>query len=201
MPQIQTLDDFYVFCQENPTYKFERDADGTIDGTPSTGEKTRLRSSKLNLQIGIWNQETKLGEVFDSSIAFYLPDGSTRSPDVAWINRDRWDALTDGEQEKFPPVCPDFVIEPVSPSDSLNTAKKKMQEVWIVNGYRMAWLIDPKSETTHVFRANGEIQIIPFDTTLSGEEVLTGFELGLYLTFTSFPQRPSLRHSCSSAVR
>lgn len=120
-----------------------------------------------------------MGEVFDSSTAFYLPDGSTRSTDVAWISRERWDALTDGEQEKFPPVCPDFVIELVSPSNSPNSAKKKVQEVWMANGCRLAWLIDPKTETTHVFRANREIQIVPFDTTLSGEEVLIGFTLSL----------------------
>jgi Uma2 family endonuclease len=177
VPQIQTLDDFYIFCQENPTYKFERSADGTIDVMPNTGGKTGMRNSELNADVIIWNRQTKSGIVFDSSTAFFLPDGSTRSPDVAWISRERWDALTDGEQEKFPPVCPDFIIELVSPSDSLNNTKKKMQEVWMANGCRLAWLIDPKTETTHIFRANGEIQIVPFNTTLSGEEVLTGFTL------------------------
>jgi Uma2 family endonuclease len=179
VPQIQTLDDFYVFCQENPIYKFERDADGIIAVMPNTGGKTGLRNSKLNLRIGIWNEETRLGEVFDSSTAFYLPDGSTRAPDVAWISRERWDALTESEQDKFPPLCPDFVIELVSPSDVLNSAKKKMQDVWMANGCRLAWLIDPKTETTHIFRANGEIQIVPFNTTLSGEDVPVGFELTL----------------------
>lgn len=179
IPQIQTLDDFYVFCQENPTYKFERDPDGHITVMPNTGGKTGLRNSKLNLRVGIWNEQTNLGEVFDSSTAFYLPDGSTRSTDVAWIARERWGALTDTEQEKFPPVCPDFIIELASPSDSLNSAKKKMEEVWMANGCRLAWLIDPKTETTHIFRANGEIQIVGFDTALSGEEVLVGFALSL----------------------
>lgn len=179
VPQIITQDDFYLFCQENPTKKFERDTDGTILLMPNTGGKTGLRNSKLNLRIGIWNETSKLGEVFDSSTTFYLPDGSTRSPDVAWISRERWEALTEREQEMFPPVCPDFVIELLSPSDSLNTTRKKMQDVWVANGCRLAWLIDPKTETTHIFRANGEIQLVGFDKPLSGEEVLPGFELTL----------------------
>lgn len=179
VPQIRTQEDFYLFCQENPSYKFERETDGTIILMPNTGGKTGLRNSKLNLRIGIWNEKHNLGEVFDSSTAFYLPDGSTRSPDVAWISRERWDGLTEREKEQFPPVCPDFVIELLSPSDSLNTTKKKMQEVWIANGCHLAWLIDPKTETTHIFRANGEILIVGFDKPLSGEDVLTGFELTL----------------------
>ena len=144
---------------------------------PNTGGKTGIRNSELNADVIIWNRQTKLGVVFDSSTAFYLPDGSTRSPDVAWINNERWNALTDAEQEKFPPVCPDFIIELVSASDALSNAKTKMQDVWIKNGCRLAWLIDPKSETTHIFRANGEIQIVSLNTPLSGEDVLEGFEL------------------------
>lgn len=176
--QIRTRDDFYAFCQDNPTYKFEREPDGRIIVMPNTGGRTGLRNSKLNLRIGIWNEEDGLGEVFDSSTAFDLPDGSTRSPDVAWVSRERWEALSEREQEKFPPICPDFVIELLSPSDSLTTAKTKMTDVWMANGCRLAWLIDPKTETTHIFRANGEIQIVQgFDKSLSGENVLMGFVL------------------------
>ena len=178
--QIKTRDDFYAFCQDNPTYKFEREPNGRIIVMPNTGGKTGLRNSKLNLRIGLWNEENGLGEVFDSSTAFDLPDGSTRSPDVAWISRERWEALNEREQEKFPPICPDFVIELLSPSDSLNATKAKMTDVWMANGCRLAWLIDPKTETTHIFRANGEIQIVQgFDKPLSGEDVLVEFAMRL----------------------
>ncbi len=178
--QIMTTDEFYTFCQDNPTYNFERDPDGRIFVMPNTGGKTGIRNSEINADVIIWNRQTKLGLVFDSSTAFDLPDGSTRSPDVAWVSRERWESLTEAQQEKFPPVCPDFVIELLSPSDSLSITKKKMTEVWIANGCRLAWLIDPKTETTHIFRANGEIQLVQgFDKTLSGEDVLPGLTLTL----------------------
>lgn len=179
VPQVKNADDFYFFCQENPDYKFEREADGHILFMPNTGGKTGRLNSKLNLRVGVWNEDTNLGEVFDSSTAFSLPDGSTRSPDVAWISRDRWEALTEQEQVKFTPICPDFVIELLSATDSLNAAKVKMKDVWMANGCRLAWLIDPKTQTTHIFRANGEIQIVGFNKPLSGEEVLVNFTLVL----------------------
>lgn len=181
--QIRTRDDFYAFCQDNPTHKFERVPDGRIIVMPNTGGRTGMRNSELNADVIIWNRQAKLGRVFDSSTAFDLPDGTTRSPDVAWVNNERWEALSEREQEKFPPICPDFVIELLradvrSPSDSLTTTKTKMTDVWMANGCRLAWLIDPKTETTHIFRANGEIQIVQgFDKPLSGEDVLVGFEL------------------------
>lgn len=175
--QIMTQEEFYFFCQENPDHRFEREPDGRIIVMPNTGGKTGRKNSELTTDVTIWNRQTRLGEVFDSSTAFNLPDGSTRSPDVAWISREHWDALTEGEQEKFPPICPDFVIELLSATDSLKVGKKKMEEVWIANGCRLAWLIDPKTEQTHIFRANGEVQIVGFDKPLSGEDVLVGFEL------------------------
>ncbi|GAB4023589.1 Uma2 family endonuclease [Spirosoma koreense] len=177
--QIRNPDDFYAFCQENPDYKFERESDGRIIVMPNTGGKTGRKNSELTTDVTLWNRQTKLGEVFDSSTAFNLPDGSTRSPDVSWISQERWDALTEREQEQFPPICPDFVIELLSVTDSLKAAKSKMTDVWIANGCRLAWLIDPKSQTTHIFRTNGEIQIVGFDHPLSGEDVLPGFELTL----------------------
>lgn len=177
--QIMTQEEFYFFCLENPDHKFERDTDGHIIVMPNSGGKTGRKNSELTTDVTIWNRQTKLGEVFDSSTAFNLPDGSTRSPDVAWVSSERWEALNEREQDKFPPLCPDFVIELLSATDSLKTAKKKMEEVWIANGCRLAWLIDPKTQLTHIFRANGEIQIAGFDKTLSGEDVLAGFELKL----------------------
>ena len=178
--QIKTQEEFYNFCQDNAKYRFEREPDGLIIVMPNTGGKTGRLNSKLNLRVGVWNEKVNLGEVFDSSTAFYLPDGSTRSPDVAWVDSARWNQLSEREQEQFPPICPDFVIELVSASDSLKVARNKMSDVWIANGCRLAWLIDPKTEATYIFRANGEIQIVSgFDNVLSGEDVLAGFELEL----------------------
>lgn len=178
--QLTSADAFYDFCQDNPDHKFERDSDGHIFLMPNTGGETGVKNSELNADITIWNRQQKSGIVFDSSTAFNLPDGSTRSPDVAWIDRQRWEILTDREQEKFPPLCPDFVIELVSATDSLKVAKAKMADVWIANGCRLAWLIDPKTQTVHIFRANGEIQILPdFSKSLSGEDVLPSLLLQL----------------------
>lgn len=150
---------------------------------------TQGETGNINLKLGtrveIWNETEDTGLTFDSSTAFKLPDGSTRSPNVAWIRNDRWNTLTDRQQDRtdvrqFPPVCSDFIIELLWPTDSLKATKAKVQYVWISNGCRLAWLIDPKTQTTHIFRANGEIQLIEgFDKTLSGENILPGFVLEL----------------------
>ena len=177
-----TLSDeaFYAFCQRNPDLRFEREPDGRLLITPFSGGLIGNINARINALFFSWLEKTNSGEMFDSSTAFRLPDGSTRSPDVAWVRIDRWNALTEREQEQFPPLCPDFVIELVSSTDVLKTAKAKMLDVWMQNGCRLAWLIDPKAETAHIFRANGEIQIINgFDKTLSGEDVLVGFTLPL----------------------
>lgn len=173
-------EEFYAFCQRNPDLRFEREPDGKLTIMPNTGGKTGRINFRLYRLFFPWLDENPNGEMFDSSTAFRLPDGSTRSPDVAWVRLDRWNALTERQQEQFPPLCPDFVIELLSSTDALKTAKAKMLDVWMQNGCRLAWLIDPKSETTHIFRANGEIQIVTgFDSNLSGEDVLVGFTLPL----------------------
>ncbi|TAE27342.1 MAG: Uma2 family endonuclease [Cytophagales bacterium] len=175
--QVVTDEEFFYFCQENPDHTFEREPNGRITVMPNTGGKTGRLNFKIGGHFFNWNETAQLGEAFDSSTAFRLPDGSTRSPDVAWICHDRWYSLTEREQEQFPPLCPDFVIVLRSATDSNTLSKKKMTDVWIANGCRLAWLIDPSEQLTHVFRANGEIQIIPFSKPLLGEDVLPGFEL------------------------
>ena len=171
-------EEFYAFCQRNPDLRFEREPDGKLIIRPNTGGKTGKINFRLYSLFFPWLEESRSGEMFDSSTSFRLPDGSTRSPDVAWVRLDRWNALTEREKEQFPPLCPDFVIELLSATDVLKTAKAKMPDVWMQNGCQLAWLIDPKLQTTHIFRANGEIQIIEgFDKTLLGEDVLNGFTM------------------------
>lgn len=177
---VMTDEEFYNFCQNNAEYKFEREPDGKIITMPNTGGKTGNINQRLGTRVEVLNEQEDTGLTFDSSTAFKLPDGSTRLPDVAWVSNDRWESLTEKQQEQFPPICPDFVIELLSPTDSLKVAKAKMHNVWIANGCRLAWLIDPKSQLTHIFRQNGEIQLVDgFDKTLSGENVLPGFLLDL----------------------
>ncbi|MBC7571644.1 MAG: Uma2 family endonuclease [Spirosoma sp.] len=177
---ILSDEEFYAFCQRNSDLRFEREPDGKLIVMPNTGGKTGNKNSRLNAFLTFWTIESGTGIEFDSSTAFRLADGSTRSPDASWVRLDRWNALTEREQEQFPPLCPDFVIELMSATDTLSTSKTKMLDVWIANGCHLAWLIDPKAQTTHIFRANGEIQIINgFDKTLSGEDVLEGFLLDL----------------------
>jgi Uma2 family endonuclease len=173
-------EEFYDFCQQNSNLKLERDADGTILIMPNTGGKTGIRNGEIIFQLILWNKKHKLGKVFDSSTAFKLPSSAVRSADGAFVSLDRWEALTDDEQERFPPLCPDFVIELMSKSDTLTDAKEKMQDDWMANGCRLGWLIDPFNQTTYIYRADGSIQINRgFGQPLSGEDVLPGLEFDL----------------------
>lgn len=176
-----TDDEFFYYCQENPDHKFERAADGTIIVMGQTGGETGKRNSELNADLAIWNRSTKLGFVFDSSTGFILPNSAVRSPDAAWVTAERWNALSSDERKKFPPLCPEFLVELMSESDVLRMAEDKMRE-YIDNGCRLAWLIDPKTETVRIYRFDGSVQVIQgFDNTLSGENVLPDFTFNLSL--------------------
>lgn len=127
-PIIELTDNqFYQLCRENPEIKFERNAAGELLIMPPTGGETGNRNSEINADFVIWNRQTQLDKVFDSSTCFKLPNGANRSPDVAWIRQERWNALTPEQKEKFPAIAPDFVLELMSPSDTLRETQEKMQ--------------------------------------------------------------------------
>jgi Uma2 family endonuclease len=171
---------FYDFCRQNDHLKFERNADGTIVAMPNTGGKTGNRNTKIVACLDLW-AETYGGLVFDSSTAFKLPNGATRSPDAAWLTDARWNALTPAEQERFPPVAPDFVVELMSNTDSQTAAKTKMDE-YLANGVRLGWLIDTKRQDVFVYHADGTIQThTDFNVPVSGGDVLPGFTFDLRL--------------------
>ena len=173
-------DAFYDFCRQNEHLRFERNPDGIIVAMPNTGGKTGIRNSVIIFKLYGW-AESFGGLVFDSSTAFKFPNGATRSPDAAWISDARWNALTDAQQEKFPPVAPEFVVELVSATDSINKAKEKMQE-YIANGVLLAWLINPKQEDVLIYRADDTIsKHTDFDQPITGEDVLPGFAFDLRL--------------------
>ena len=171
-------DEFYAFCQQNRDQKFERRADGTIELMSLTGGESGRRNSRLTSRLDRWAEDTGLGVVFDSSTGFRLPNGAVRSPDAAWVSQAAWEALTPEQRRKHVPLCPDFAVELLSETDSISDLVIKMQE-YLDNGLRLGWLLDPKTETARVFRADGSVEVKSFADTLSGEDVLPGFAFPL----------------------
>jgi Uma2 family endonuclease len=182
-PVIELTDEqFFQLCQRNPDVKFERSAKGELIIMPPTGGETGNHNSEINADFVIWNRQTKLGKVFDSSTGFKLPNGADRSPDVAWIKQERWDALTPEQKEKFPPIAPDFVLELMSPTDTLQKTQEKMQE-YMENQVKLGWLINRKNRRVEIYRLSKEVEVLESPTELSGEDILPGFILNLQTVF------------------
>ncbi|BAU12803.1 hypothetical protein LEP3755_33340 [Leptolyngbya sp. NIES-3755] len=177
-----TNDEFYKFCQQNPNLKIESTAEGALVVMPPTGGGSGKRNFSLTTYFGIWVEQTQLGEGFDSSTIFQLPNGAKRSPGVAWVTNDRWNALTLEEQERFPPIAPDFVIELRSRTDDIEDLEAKMQE-YMENGVRLGWLLDPITKQVKVYREGEPVETLQNPATLSGETVLPGFVLDLSRVF------------------
>jgi Uma2 family endonuclease len=147
-----------------------------------TGGTAGRKNRRLTQQLGNWADRDGTGEVFDSSTVFVLPNGARRSPDVSWIRLERWNQLSQAQQDGFPPIVPNFVIELVSPSDLKNQRyedlQAKMQE-YLENGTQLGWLIEPSAKTVEIYRSGQQVEILNNPQTLSGEEILPGFNLDL----------------------
>lgn len=173
-----TDEQFFQLCQVNRELRFERTATGELLIMPPAGGETGNRNGRLTQQLFNWADTNGTGIAFDSSTGFKLPNGADRSPDAAWLKQERWDSLTPEQKEKFIPLCPDFVIELLSPSDSLKVTQEKMQE-YRDNGTRLGWLINRKSRQVEIYRIGQEVEVLQSPATLSGEMVLPGFVLNL----------------------
>jgi Uma2 family endonuclease len=152
-------DEFFSFCVQNKGLNIERDENKQILIMPPEGNDSSAKNSILNFDLFLWNKKTRLAIVFDSSAGFYLSDTSMRNPDAAWISNEKWNRIGKEERKKFTNLTPDFVIELMSASDRLNSAKDKMEK-WIKNGVLLAWLIDPKNETVHVYKSSGTMEVV-----------------------------------------
>jgi Uma2 family endonuclease len=173
-----TDEQFYQLCQDNETLRFERTATGELIIMPPTGGETSNRNGRLNQQLFNWTDTDGTGIAFDSSGGFKLPNGADRSPDASWVKLERWNALTPEQQTKFAPLCPDFVVELLSPSDSLTETQKKMKE-YRDNGARLGWLINRKTRKVEIYRPGQDVEVLESPASLSGEYVLPGFVLNL----------------------
>ena len=179
-----TDEQFFLLCQNNGDLRFERTASGEIIIMPPTGGETSNNNFEIAMQLGMWNKQTKLGKGFDSNGGFTLPNGAVRAPDASWLKLERWEALTPQERQKFLPLCPDFVVELRSPTDSVKQLQAKMQE-YIDNGARLGWLIDAETRQVEIYRPNQDIEILENPLALSGEDVLPGFVLDMVQMLSS----------------
>jgi Uma2 family endonuclease len=178
-PAIELTDEqFFDLCQINRDLRLERTAEGDLIIMPPTGSRTSnaIRTSKGNSISG--RSGTVLARLFFSSGGFKLPNGAERSPDASWISRSRLIDLTPEQQQRFLPLCPDFVIELRSPSGSRGDIKARMDE-YIENGARLGWLIDPETRRVHIYRPGRVVEILEAPWQVSGDPVLSGFVLDL----------------------
>jgi Uma2 family endonuclease len=169
---------FYELCSSNPDIRFERNATGELIIMPPVGGESGNRNGRVNQQLFNWSDMDNTGIAFDSSTGFKLPNGAERSPDASWVQLSRWNALTSEQQTRFLPLAPDFLIELLSPSDSLKVTQKKMEE-YQSNGVRLGWLINRKLRQVEIYRVGKEVEVLDNPSSLLGEDVLPGFILNL----------------------
>ena len=169
---------FVQLAWVNQNLQLERTATGELIVMPPTGSDTGNKNADILGQLWLWNRQTQLGQIFDSSSGFHLPNGADRSPDVSWIGQDRWDTLTPKEKSGFAPLCPDFVLELRSKHDSLESLQQKMQE-YQENGAKLGWLIDRTRKKVEIYRPKKSVEVQDFPNSLSGEDILPGFTLDL----------------------
>ncbi len=179
-----TREEFQALCAANPEAKLELNANGELVIMSPTGGETGAWNFEFCTDLGLWNRQYRQGKAFDSSTGFSLPNGAERSPDAAWIPFEKWNALTPEERRGFLPLCPDFAMELLSPSDSWAKGLQKMEE-YMNNGCRLGWLIDPQGKRVAIHRAGQPVEIMQSPASLSGEDVLEGFLLNLEALWSS----------------
>ena len=173
-----TEEEFEKFAIANRDLRLERTNSGEMIVMPPTGGETGNSNIEIAFQLQAWSRQNDLGIAFDSSTGFRLPKGATRSPDAAWISKEKWNSLTSEQKKQFPPICPEFIIEFRSPTDNLKTLQNKMSE-YLNNGLQLGWLIDRINKKVEVYRLGKEVEILDNPTNLSGENILSGFNLEL----------------------
>jgi Uma2 family endonuclease len=173
-----TDDEFFKFCQLNRDLRIEMTSNGEVIIMPPVGSEGGNRNFKLTTRFGAWVEADGTGVGFDSSTGFKLPNGANRSPDLSWMRRDRWETVPKKQRKAFAPICPDFVVELRSETDSLEMLQEKMKE-YLRNGAQLGWLIDPLEKKVHIYRSKATVEILDRPRSVSGEPLLKDFVLDL----------------------
>ncbi|MGH9832648.1 MAG: Uma2 family endonuclease [Blastocatellia bacterium] len=171
-------EEFERFCAENKGLRIEMSKEGEMIIMMPVTPQGSNRNFLLTTRFGVWTESDDTGIGFESSACFTLPNKAKRSPDVSWMKRERWEALTEEEKDTFTRIYPDFVVELRSKSDRLKPLQKKMEE-YIENGAQLGWLIDPKEKKVHVYRPDALVEILDQPKEISGEPLLKSFTLKL----------------------
>ncbi|KAF3885520.1 MULTISPECIES: Uma2 family endonuclease [Nostocales] len=174
-----TDEQFFEFCRVNRDLRIERNQFGEISIMSPAGGTTGNRSGSIFGELYIWSNQDGTGLCFDSSTGFKLSTGAERSPDVSWMKLEGWNSLSEEQQEKFAPICPDFVVELRSPSDNLKPLKEKMEEYMREPGIQLGWLIDRKNRKVYIYRPGKPEECLDNPATVSGDSVLPGFILDM----------------------
>ncbi|MCW6050354.1 Uma2 family endonuclease [Microcoleus sp. A2-C5] len=178
-PKLQMTDDeFFELCQINSELRIERNKSGELLIMSPTGGTTGNRSGSVFGELYIWSRQDGTGLCFDSSTGFKLSMGD-KSPDASWIKLERWNTLSQEQQDKFAPICPDFVVELRSASDNLKPLQEKMQEYMREPGVQLGWLIDRKNRRVYIYRPGLPEECLENPATVSGDPVLPGFVLNM----------------------
>jgi len=176
--RIVTPEEFEQLCAEYRDLRLELTSTGELIVMPGTSLRTGRRNSNLTRQLDEWTEKDGTGVCFDSSAMFTLPNNAKRSPDASWVRREKWDSLSEAQQDSFAPLCPDFVVELRSASDRLRVLLNKMSE-YMENGASLGWLIDPYKRQLYVYQPDHEVVLLNNPETVSGDPLLPGFELNL----------------------
>jgi Uma2 family endonuclease len=169
---------FWQLCSDNRVLRLERSARGELIVLPNAGATTGARNAMLTYRLAAWAEADGAGKCFASSAGFTLPNSAIRSPDASWIVHERWKSLSREEQRTFAPICPDFVVELMSPSDGREETREKLRE-YIEQGARLGWLLDPEACEAEIYRPGQAVETLVRPASLSGENVLPGFVLDL----------------------
>jgi Uma2 family endonuclease len=174
-----TDEQFFEFCQVNRDLRIERNKLGELSIMTPTGSETGNRGGNIFGQLWVWSEQNGTGLTFDSSTGFTLSTGAKRSPDASWIKLARWNALSKAQQEGFAPICPDFVVELMSPSDSLSPLQEKMAEYMQEPGVQLGLLIDRQHRQVYIYRPGEAAECLDNPASVSCDPVLPSFVLNL----------------------
>ena len=176
--QRVTPEQFERLCGKYREMRLELTSTGELIVMPPTGSETGRQNFNLTYLLGAWSKQDGTGVCFGNNAGFTLPNGAIRSPDGSWMKREKWDSLTEQQKKTFAPICPDFVVELRSRSDTLTELFLKMFE-YVENGASLGWLIDPSKRKVYVYRPNEEVVILDNPETVSADPLLPGFKLDL----------------------